>query len=62
MHIEISLLKEVERVKRTKISIELGERTTVLTRLEEMPMRSSSVERTRCGWGFLSLRRCKSVF
>jgi hypothetical protein len=30
MHIEISLLKVVEKVERTKKSIELGKRTTVL--------------------------------
>ena len=30
MHIEISLLKQAEKVERTKKSIELGERTTVL--------------------------------
>jgi hypothetical protein len=29
MHIEISLLREVEKVERTKKSIELGERTIV---------------------------------
>jgi hypothetical protein len=29
MHIEISLLKEAEKVERTKKSIELGERTMV---------------------------------
>jgi hypothetical protein len=30
MHIEISLLKEVEKVERTKKSIELGEKMMVL--------------------------------
>jgi hypothetical protein len=30
MHIEISLLKEAEKVERTKKSIELGERMMVL--------------------------------
>jgi hypothetical protein len=30
MHLEISLLKEAEKVERTKKSIELGERTMVL--------------------------------
>jgi hypothetical protein len=56
MHVEISLLKEAEKVERTKKSIELGERTMVrapiggdddgvfLCRKEEMPIGFSCIE------------------
>jgi hypothetical protein len=63
MHIEISLLKEAERVERTKNRLIWERGRRYLRREEVMLMGSSCAERRRCRWGFLVLgRRCKSVF